>query len=100
MSHSIPPDTVPPAERRTEPSQGEQPQTEPPGPVYTPATPSRARLIWICTGLSLLPAPVMVLLPTIWAALPEVGRWVILGASGILMAVVVGLILTGDSDAA
>jgi hypothetical protein len=42
----------------------------------------------------------MVLLPTIWAALPEVGRWVILGASGILMAVVVGLILTGDSDAA
>ena len=96
MSHSIPPDNVPPAE----PPQGAQPQTEPPSPGYRPVTPSRARLIWICTGLSLLPAPVMVLLPTIWAGLPDVGRWVILGASGMLIAVVVGLILTGHSDAA
>jgi hypothetical protein len=60
----------------------------------------RVRLIWICTGLSLLPAPVMLLLPTVWAGLPAVGRWVILGASGILMAVVVVLILMDDSDAA
>ena len=63
-------------------------------------TSRRVRLIWICTGLSLLPAPVMVLLPTVWAAVPTVGRWVILGASGILMAAVVVLILMDDSDAA
>jgi hypothetical protein len=77
MSPSIQPDSVP----------GAQPSR-------------RARLIWMCTGLSLLPAPVMILLPTVWAGLPAVARWAILGASGILMAVVVVLILTGDSDAA
>ena len=77
-----------------------QPDSIPEQPSQAPRASRRARLIWICTGLSLLPAPVMVLLPSVWAGLPAVGRWVILGASGILMAVVVVLILMGDSDAA
>jgi hypothetical protein len=100
MSPSFLPDTVPPAESRSEPPFGEQPSSGPPAPVYRPAKPRRVRAIWSCAGLSLLPAPVMVLLPETWAAVPSVGRWATLGVSGILMVVVVVLILTGESDAA